>query len=205
MRVRNRGTIVQVGSALSYRAIPLQSPYCAAKHAVKGFTDSLRSELIHDNIGVHLTMVQLPALNTPQFSWCRMRIEQQPRPVGRIFQPEVAAEAIVWAASHRRREVFVGWPTVMAITGQKFIAKFLDRYLAKAAYEGQLTEEPLPGGRSGNLFAPVPGPFGAHGRFDRKAVPRSFQFWLNLNRRWIAAGLLGATALLLIVFRLSAP
>jgi NAD(P)-dependent dehydrogenase (short-subunit alcohol dehydrogenase family) len=201
MRGRNRGTIIQVGSALSYRAIPLQAPYCAAKHAVKGFTDSLRSELLHDKVDVHLTMVQLPALNTPQFSWCRSHVERHPRPVGRIFQPEVAAEAIVWAASHRRRELFVGWPTVEAITGQKFIAKLLDRYLAKTAVEGQFLDEPLPGGRPGNLFTPVPGPFGAHGRFDTKARRRSLQLWLNLRRSWIVPTLLGASALLLLLLR----
>ena len=200
---RNRGTIVQVGSALSYRAIPLQAPYCAAKHAVKGFTDSLRSELIHDGCSVRLTMVQLPALNTPQFSWCRARVERQPKPVGRIFQPEVAAEAIVWAASHRRREVFVGWPTVEAIQAQKFIAKILDRYLAKKGYDGQLTDEPLPGGREGNLFSPVAGSFGAHGRFDREARRGSFQLWLNLNRSWVLPALLGASALVLLILRIA--
>ena len=201
MRGRNRGTIVQVGSALSYRAIPLQAPYCAAKHAVKGFTDSLRSELIHDKVDVHLTMVQLPALNTPQFSWCRSHLERHPKPVGRIFQPEVAAEAIVWAAAHRRREVFVGWPTVEAITGQKFIAKMLDRYLARFAWDDQMMEEPLPGGRAGNLFAPVPGSFAAHGRFDRQARRRSLQLWLNLHRAWILPAVLGASAVVLLFLR----
>jgi NAD(P)-dependent dehydrogenase (short-subunit alcohol dehydrogenase family) len=201
MRGRNRGTIVQVGSALSYRAIPLQAPYCAAKHAVRGFTDSLRSELLHDRIDVHLTMVQLPALNTPQFSWCRSHVERHPRPVGRIFQPEVAARAIVWAATHRRRELDVGWPTVEAILGSKFFAKILDRYLAKTAVDGQFLDEPLPGGRAGNLFTPVPGPYGAHGRFDRKARSRSMQLWLNLRRSWLIPALLGASALLLLLAR----
>jgi short-subunit dehydrogenase len=194
MKARNRGTIVQVGSALAYRAIPLQAPYCAAKHGVKAFTDSLRSELIHDGVRVHLTMVQLPALNTPQFSWCRSRLDRHPKPVGTIFQPEVAAEAVVWAATHRRREVSVGWPTVQAITAQKFINTFLDRYLARNAVEGQLTEEPLPGGRDGNLFQPVPGDFGAHGRFDRRARRRSLQLWTNLHRRAILAAVLGVAA-----------
>jgi short-subunit dehydrogenase len=194
MKTRNRGTIVQVGSALAYRAIPLQAPYCAAKHGVKAFTDSLRSELIHDGIQVHLTMVQLPALNTPQFSWCRSRLDRHPKPVGKIFQPEVAADAVVWAATHRRREVSVGWPTVQAITAQKFLNKFLDRYLARKAIEGQLMEEPLPGGREGNLFQPVPGPFGAHGRFDRGARRRSLQLWANLHRRAILAVSIGAAA-----------
>lgn len=196
MRDRRRGAIVQVGSALAYRAIPLQAPYCAAKHAVKGFTDSLRSELIHDGVPIHLTMVQLPALNTPQFSWCRSHLGRHPKPVGRIFQPEVAARAVVWAASHRRREVYVGWPTVEAITGQKFVAKLLDRYLARTAYEGQMLDEPLPGGREGNLFAPVPGAYGARGRFDRDAAPRSIQTWLNLNRSWLAPALVGGSSAL---------
>jgi NAD(P)-dependent dehydrogenase (short-subunit alcohol dehydrogenase family) len=194
MRPRNRGCIVQVGSALAYRAIPLQAPYCAAKHAVKGFTDSLRSELLHDAVSVHLTMVQLPALNTPQFSWCRTRLGRHPRPVGRVFQPEVAARAIVWAARHRRREVFVGGPTVLAILGQKFIAKRLDRYLARTGYEGQLLDEPLPGGREGNLFRPVSGAYGAHGRFDPEARRRSAQLWLNLNRAWLLPAAAGVAA-----------
>src|SRR5579863_1574128 len=152
MRPRNRGAIIQVGSALAYRAIPLQAAYCAAKHAVRAFTDSLRSELEHDGCEIQLSMVHLPALNTPQFSWCRSRLPRHPKPVGRIFQPEVAAEAILWASRHRRREVYVGWPTVLAIHAQKFISHSLDWYLAKRAYEGQLLDEPLPqGGRKGNL------------------------------------------------------
>lgn len=203
MRERNRGTIVQVGSALSYRSIPLQAPYCAAKHAVRGFTDSLRSELIHDGLRVRLTMVQLPALNTPQFGWCRTRMDRHPRPVGRIFQPEVAAEAIVWAAAHPRRELFVGGPTVQAILGQKVIPKILDRYLARKAYEGQFMDEPLPGGREGNLFAPVAGSIGAHGRFDRQARPRSWQLWLDLHRRWLLPALVGASALILLMLRVA--
>jgi len=201
MKQRDRGVIIQVGSALAYRAIPLQAPYCAAKHAARSFTDSLRSELIHDRSHVRLTMVHLPAMNTPQFDWGRCRFEQKPKPVGRIFEPEVAADAIVWAASHRRREVWVGWPTVLAITAQKVVNKFLDRYLAKKAYEGQLTEEPLPGGREGNLFRPVAGSFGAHGRFDRQAAGSSVQLWLNLRRRWIFAALFGAAALVVVLLR----
>jgi NAD(P)-dependent dehydrogenase (short-subunit alcohol dehydrogenase family) len=202
MKARGQGSIVQVGSALAYRAIPLQAPYCAAKHALKAFTDSLRSELLHDGVPIRLTMVQLPALNTPQFSWCRTRLDRHPKPVGRIFQPEVAAQAIVWAARHHRREVFVGWPTVQAITAQKFIAKFLDRYLAKKAFEGQLMEdEPLPNGRPGNLFEPVAGDYGAHGRFDREAHGRSVQLWLNLNRAWLVPVSLGGAAALLLLLR----
>lgn len=201
MKPRDRGTIVQVGSALAYRAIPLQAPYCAAKHGVKAFTDSLRSELIHDGSRVHLTMIQLPALNTPQFSWCRSRMQRHPKPVGRIFQPEVAAHGIVWGATHRRREVTVGWPTVLAITGQKFINKFLDRYLAHRAYEGQLMDEPLPGGRDGNLFRPVPGEFAAHGRFDRDARRNSVQLWINLHRRLLLAASAAAAAGIFLLIR----
>lgn len=195
MRPRNRGSIIQVGSALAYRAIPLQAPYCAAKHAVRAFTDSLRSELEHDGCEIQLSMVHLPALNTPQFSWCRSRLPRHPKPVGRIFQPEVAAEAILWASRHRRREVYIGWPTVLAIHAQKFISRTLDRYLAKRAYEGQLLDEPLPeGGRKGNLFEPVVGPFGAHGRFERQAHARSLHLWINLHQSLIAAVVLGTAA-----------
>ena len=143
MYPRNRGSIVQVGSALAYRSIPLQAPYCGAKHAIAGFTDSLRSELIHDCSDIHLTMVQMPALNTPQFSWCKTKLPRHPQPVPPIFQPEVAAEAIVWAAHHRRREVFVGAPTVQAIEGNKVAPGILDTYLARTCYDGQQTEEPV--------------------------------------------------------------
>lgn len=198
MRTRQRGVIIQVGSALAYRAIPLQAPYCAAKHAVRAFTDSLRSELEHDRCPVQLTMVHLPALNTPQFSWCRSRLPRQPRPVGRIFQPEVAAEAILWASRHRRSEVYVGWPTVAAIHAQKFISRTLDRYLAKRAYEDQLLEEPMPqGGRKGNLFEPMVGSFGAHGRFEGQAHARSVHLWINLHQTLLAAVALGAAATIL--------
>ena len=201
MQARDRGMIIQVGSALAYRAIPLQAPYCAAKHGVKAFTDSLRSELIHDRVSVRLTMVHLPALNTPQFSWCRSRLDRHPKPVGRIYQPELAARAVVWAAGHRRREIHVGGPTVLAILGQKFAARFLDRYLARTAYEGQMTGEPVPGGRAGNLFEPVSGPFGAHGRFDPEASGRSFQLWANLHRRAILAVSLAAAAGVLLLLK----
>ena len=132
MRQHNRGTIVQVGSALAYRSIPLQSAYCGAKHAIAGFTDSIRSELIHQNSRAHITMVHLPAMNTPQFSWCRSKLPRHPQPVPPIFQPEVAARAIVWAAKHRRRELYVAWPTVKAIYGQEIMPGYADEYLARA-------------------------------------------------------------------------
>jgi short-subunit dehydrogenase len=183
---RDRGVIVQVSSALAYRAIPLQSAYCAAKHALNGFTESLRSELLHDRSRVHVTTVHLPALNTPQFDWSRTRMPRQPQPVPPIFQPEVAAEAIVWAATERQREVWVGWPTVHAIVGDKIAPGLLDRYLARFGYESQQTDEPVPPNRPDNLFEPVSGDHGAHGRFDARAKAFSSQFWLSRHRRVIA-------------------
>lgn len=190
MRPRNRGTIVQVGSALAYRSIPLQAPYCGAKAALRGFTDSLRSELHHDKCGVHLTMVQLSAFNTPQFDWGRTCFERQPQPVPPIFQPELAAEAIVWAATHRRRELWVGFPAVKAIIATYFFPGLLDRLLASRAYEGQLTSEANPPGRRDNLYEPVPGDRGAHGRFDDKAKRNSWHFRLTIHRGALAAATL---------------
>jgi NAD(P)-dependent dehydrogenase (short-subunit alcohol dehydrogenase family) len=188
MKPRNRGAIVQVGSALAYRSIPLQSAYCGAKHAMVGFTDSLRSELIHEGSHIHLSVVNLPAMNTPQFSWCRTRLPRQPQPVPPIFQPEVAARAIVWAASHRRREVFVGWPTVKAIYGQDVVPGYADRYLAEHAWDAQETSAPLPEHRPDNLFEPVDQDFAAHGIFDDRARTFSLQSWLDLNREMVLEG-----------------
>ncbi|MFZ0590668.1 MAG: SDR family oxidoreductase [Bryobacteraceae bacterium] len=182
MKPRNRGAIVQVGSALAYRSIPLQSAYCGAKHAIVGFTDSIRSELLHDRSNVHITVVHLPAMNTPQFDWCRTRLPRHPQPVPPIFQPEVAARAIVWAASHRRRELYVAWPTVKAIYGQKIAPAYADRYLAKHAYDGQQTSEAVLPDRVDNLFQPVPGDFAAHGIFDERASKGSFESRLNRHR-----------------------
>ena len=201
MRPRDRGTIVQVGSALAYRSIPLQAAYCGAKSALRGFTDSLRSELVHDGSRVHVTMVQLSAFNTPQFEWGRTCMPRRPQPVGKIFQPEVAAEAIYWAAQHRRRELWVGWPAVQAILGQRFLAPLLDRWLARKAWEGQFSEAPLPEGREDNLHRPVPVDHGAHGRFDAKAVGTSLQHWANTHRGLVAA-LAAGTALTLLAARL---
>jgi NAD(P)-dependent dehydrogenase (short-subunit alcohol dehydrogenase family) len=189
MLPRNRGTIVQVGSALAYRSIPLQSAYCGAKSALRGFIDSLRSELLHDGSDVKLTMVQLSAFNTPQFDWGKTCIPKQPQPVPPIFQPEVAAEGIFHAALHPRRELWVGWPAVKAILGTRVIPGLLDRLLAKTGYDGQHTDDPLPPGRRDNLYAPVPGDHGAHGRFDARSKPFSVQLWLNLHRAAIASGL----------------
>jgi NAD(P)-dependent dehydrogenase (short-subunit alcohol dehydrogenase family) len=195
MLPRDRGTIVQVGSALAYRSIPLQAAYCGAKSAIRGFTESLRTELLHDGSNVHLTMVELPAHNTPQFSWSRSKMPRQPQPVPPIFQPELAAEAIVYAANHRRRELVVGWPALKAIYGERVAPGLLDRYLARNSYDAQQTDEPLDGERPGNLFEPVEGDFSAHGRFDDQAKPRSLLFELDRRRRplAVAAGL-GAIA-----------
>ncbi len=187
---------MQVDSALSYRSIPLQSAYCGAKHAMRGFTDSVRTELMHDNSNVHITMVQLPGLNTPQFDHCRSKMEYHPQPVPPIFQPEVAAEAIVWAAHQKRREVFVGTSTVLTIWGQRLMPGLVARYLARTAYDGQQTDQRVEGSyREGNLFEPVPGDRGAHGSFDDQAYESSPQFWATKNRGWLALAGAGAAAL----------
>jgi NAD(P)-dependent dehydrogenase (short-subunit alcohol dehydrogenase family) len=186
---RNHGRIVQVGSALAYRGIPLQSAYCAAKHAVQGFCDSLRSELLHDGSRVTVTMVQLPAVNTPQFDWVKSRLPNRAQPVPPVFQPEVAADAIVWAARSGRREVWVGRPTVQAIVGNKIAAGLLDRFLARFGYAAQQTGLPENPDRPHNLWAPLPGDHGSHGRFDAIAHDASAQLWLSRHRRLIAAAL----------------
>ncbi|HET9365848.1 MAG TPA: SDR family oxidoreductase [Candidatus Angelobacter sp.] len=193
MLPRNSGTIVQVGSALAYRSIPLQSAYCAAKHAISGFTDSLRSELIHDKSKIRLTMVQMPALNTTQFGWVKSRLKNKAKPVPPIFQPEVGARAIYWAAHHRRRELYVGWPTVEAIVGNKVAPGFLDHYLARNGFSAQQTSEPEDPNRPNNLWEPLPGDHGAHGTFDALAHEKSWELRTTLNRLWIGAGL-GITA-----------
>ncbi|HEY2218841.1 MAG TPA: SDR family oxidoreductase [Gaiellaceae bacterium] len=182
MRERDAGVIVQAGSALAYRGIPLQAAYCGAKHALQGFLESLRTELLHEGSNVRLTMVQLPALNTPQFTWSRAKLPHSPQPVPPIFQPEVAADAIVWAASHPRRELMVGWPTVKAIVGNAIAPSLADRYLARNAYGAQQTDQPVDPARRDNLFEPVPGDHGAHGPFDDKARGRSVQLRLNKHR-----------------------
>jgi NAD(P)-dependent dehydrogenase (short-subunit alcohol dehydrogenase family) len=191
MKPRDRGAIVQVGSALAYRGIPLQSAYCAAKHAVQGFHDSLRSELIHDGSKVRVCMVQMPALNTPQFRWVKSRKAQ---PVPPIFQPEVAAEAVVWAAYSDRREINVGWPTTKAVVGNNFFPGYADYYLAKNGYEAQMIDEPEVPGRPDNLWSPVDDErdHGAHGVFDDESQLVSIELELNKRRGWV----LGAAALL---------
>jgi hypothetical protein len=188
---------VQVGSALSYRAIPLQSAYCGAKFAIRGFTDALRTELLHDGRNIHLTMVQLPALNTPQFTWCRSKLPHRPQPVPPIFEPEVAAEAIWFAAHSDRREVWVGGPTVQAIGGNKVAPAAGDLYLAKTGYGSQQTEEPLDPDRIDNLFEPVSGDHGARGPFSDRATDTSAQLWATEHRGALlgAAGVIALAAL----------
>jgi NAD(P)-dependent dehydrogenase (short-subunit alcohol dehydrogenase family) len=194
MNARSRGTIVQVGSALAYRSIPLQSAYCGAKHGIVGFTDSIRCELVHTKSPIHITVVHMPALNTPQFSWVKSRLPRKPQPVPPIFEPEVAAEAIVYAATHRRRELWVGGPTVQAIQGQKIIPGLLDKYLGKTGYDAQQYDGAADPDRPNNLWEPVAGDHGAHGDFDSRAHQRSWQLILDMNRRWIGLGLLAAGA-----------
>ncbi|MGI8820917.1 MAG: SDR family oxidoreductase [Chthoniobacterales bacterium] len=192
MLPRDRGVIVQVGSALAYRGIPLQAAYCGAKHAIQGFCDSLRCELLHDKSKVRVVMVQMPALNTPQFSWVKSRLPREPQPVPPIFQPEVAADAIFYAAHSNRREIYVGMPTVEAVVGNKIAPALLDHYLGATGYEGQQTDELVSPDRRDNLWQPVDDvrDHGAHGSFDARASSSSFQLWANKNRGWLALGLL---------------
>jgi NAD(P)-dependent dehydrogenase (short-subunit alcohol dehydrogenase family) len=188
----NSGAIMQVGSALAYRGIPLQSPYCGAKHAIKGFTESLRSELLHYGHDIHLGMAQLPAVNTPQFSHCRSKFDRHPQPVPPIYQPEMAAEAIHLAVRERRRELYVAWPTVKTIVGNKLGSGFVDHYLAEKGVGSQLTDQPAdPSNERGNLFEPVSGDRGAHGIFDERARSWSPQMWLNERRGLVALTLGG--------------
>lgn len=198
MRARDHGSIVQVGSALAYRGIPLQAAYCAAKHAIQGFNDSLRCELLHEKSNVHLCMVQMPALNTPQFGWVKSRLPRKAQPVPPIFQPEVAAEAIVFASEHRRREILVGGPTVKAVVGNKIAPGLLDRFLARKGIESQQTQEPADPNRRNNLLSPVPGDHGAHGRFDDRSKRFSLQLWVT-RHRWLLAGTSLAAAIAIIL------
>jgi len=197
MLTRDRGVIVQVSSALAYRSIPLQSAYCGAKHAITGFTDSLRSELKHDHSKVRVTAVQLAAMNTPQFGWARNRMPCKPQPVPPIFQPEVAARAIVWASCHERRQVAVGAPTLLAEWAQKFAPGWVDLYLARTGYRGQqILDEPDNHQRPDNLFEPVTGDPGTHGRFDARAQARSVEVWAVEQRRWLLLAGVGVAAML---------
>jgi NAD(P)-dependent dehydrogenase (short-subunit alcohol dehydrogenase family) len=200
MLPRDSGVIVQVGSALAYRGIPLQSAYCGAKHAIQGFTESVRCELIHDKSNVKLTMVQMPALNTPQFGWVKSRLPKKPQPVPPIFQPEVAAEAVLWAADHAPREMNVGMSTTIVRWGNRFFPSLGDLYLGKTGYEAQQTNEPAHPNRHDNLWEPVPGDYGAHGDFGHRAQEKSFQLWATTKGRVVAlaapvAAVLGAALL----------
>src|SRR4051794_21524204 len=196
MRPRKTGTIVQVGSALAYRGIPLQSAYCGAKHAIRGFTDSLRTELMHEKSGVNITVVHLPALNTTQFGLVRTRMPRKPRPVAPVYQPEGAARAIVWASEHPQRgEHWVAGSTVMTILGSRLAPGWVgDRSLAKTGFDGQQTDEPVDPDRRDYLFEPVPGDHGAHGTFGDEAKARSREVWLAEHRGAIAAGLAAGAA-----------
>jgi NAD(P)-dependent dehydrogenase (short-subunit alcohol dehydrogenase family) len=191
MRPRGRGAIVQVGSALAYRGIPLQSAYCGAKHAIQGFNDSLRAELFHDKCGVHVTMVQMPALNTPQFDWVKTALPHKAQPVPPIYAPEVAGRAIVYAATHpKRREYWVGATTAATIMANTVLPGALDRYLGRTGFSSQQTDQPEDPDRPFNLWQPVDqeSDHGAHGRFDDKAHPRSAQWWWTTHRAVMAAG-----------------
>ena len=182
MRERNSGTIINVGSALAYRSVPLQAVYCGAKSAIRGFTDSLRSELIHDKLNIHLTMVHLPAVNTPQFGWARNKTGHGARPVPPVYQPEVPARAIFYAAHAKRREVWVGLPTVMAIMVNRIAPNFADRYLAKSGYTGQRTATEKPLDAPSNLFVPVSGHYGARGTFGKEARSVSWEMFVAEHR-----------------------
>lgn len=191
---RDRGTIVQIGSALAYRAIPLQAPYCGAKHAIRGFTDSVRTELLHGRSRVWITMVQLPAVNTPQFNWCRSKLSRHPQPVPPIYQPEVPAEAVYYAAHHRRRELYCGASTVAVILGNKLLPGLADRYLARTGFAAQqIPNMPVSPDRPDNLFQPVPEEAATHGMFDDRAHVRSYQTWTTTHR-WAVLGAASAAA-----------
>jgi len=193
MRPRDAGTIVQVGSALAYRGIPLQSAYCAAKHAVQGFCDSLRAELLHDGSRVHVTMVQMPALNTPQFDWSRSHMPRQVQPVPPIYDPDVGARAVVFTSESRRREMWVGWPSVMAILSARVAPGLGDRYLGRTGYDSQMTSEETTAGGPDNLWEPSALDRAAHGRFGDRAHRQSWQLWANMHR-----GLIGSLAGLVV-------
>jgi len=203
---RDRGTVVQVGSALAYRGIPLQSAYCGAKHAIQGFHESVRTELLHDGSNVHVTMVQLPAVNTPQFDWVLSRLRRKAQPVPPIYQPEVAARGIVHAADHpRRREYWVGGSTAATLLANAVAPGILDRYLARTGYKSQQTDQPRDADQPANLWEPADGPqepdYGAHGRFDGQAKTRSVQLWAS-QHHGVLAGAAAAAALAVLIRQL---
>jgi NAD(P)-dependent dehydrogenase (short-subunit alcohol dehydrogenase family) len=206
MRPRDRGTIVQVGSALAYRGIPLQSAYCGAKHAIQGFNESLRCELLHDHSNVHVTMVQMPAVNTPQFSWVLSRLPRQAQPVPPIYQPAVAAQAVVHAARHpQRREYWVGGSTAATLAANAIAPGLLDRYLARTGFDSQQTSDPKPADQPVNLWEPADGPdgrdYGAHGIFDDSSHDHSTQVWLSQHHGVVGTALLGGVAAVLSTLR----
>ena len=190
---RDRGVVIQVGSALAFRSIPLQSAYCASKHALQGFLESVRSELIHDGSHVRLSAVNLPGVNTTQFAWTRTNMPHPCRPAGKIFQPELAAEAVLFAAEHVRREIMLAWPTVESTLGEKVIPGLLDHYLARVAWDGVMRPEPVPADYRDNFWAPLSGDHGAHGPFDAEAHRHSPVFWATRNRGKVLGGLLAAS------------
>jgi len=194
MLPRDHGKIVLVGSALAYRGIPLQSAYCGSKHAIQGFIDSVRCELLHDKTSVTITMVQMPGVNTPQFDWIRAKLPGQPRPVGKVYQPEVAGRAIYAAAREIRKEVLVGLPTVEAVWGNKVASSLLDDYLAETGFKSQQRPEPVSQDRKDNLFEPVAGDHGAHGSFDDEAVDSSAELWISENKKKLGLAAVGAAA-----------
>jgi NAD(P)-dependent dehydrogenase (short-subunit alcohol dehydrogenase family) len=199
MRRKDAGVIIQIGSALAYRSIPLQSAYCASKAAIRGFTDSLRSELVRDRSKIALTMIQLPAVNTPQFDVVRSRLPDHPQPVPPIYQPELIADAVVHAALHPKREMWLGNSTIMAIIGQRIIPGLLDRYLSRRAWESQTTKMLPPGHplqhHEDNVDAPMPGDRGARGPFDARARRKSAQIWARTHGGWVALAGVAAAAL----------
>ena len=202
MLPRDQGHIVLVGSALAYRGIPLQSAYCGAKHGMNGMFDSLRAELIHDKSHVKLSVVQMPAMNTPQFSWCRTKMPRKPQPVPPIYEPEVAARAVYYAAHHNRRELLVGLSTVIVVQANKVVPAIGDWYLGKTGYEGQQYDGQVSPDRQDNLFEPVPGDHGAHGDFDKRSRRHSVQVWLDTHANVVAmagAGIAAAAAAATVV------
>jgi NAD(P)-dependent dehydrogenase (short-subunit alcohol dehydrogenase family) len=195
MRPRDRGVIVSVGSALAYRSIPLQAPYCGAKHAIRGFFDSLRCELLHNKSNIEVTQVHMPGMNTPQFRWVLNKMAHKAQPVPPIFQPEVGARAVYYAAHHPRREFYVARSSVKAIVGNKVAPDLLDHYLAETGYESQMVSEPNTPDAPVNLWEPVSGDHGAHGVFDEKATDSSPQLWLDTHRGLVALGVIGLGAI----------
>jgi len=203
MKPRDRGTVVQVGSALAYRGIPLQTAYCGAKHAIQGFHEALRCELLHEKSNVHVTMVQMPAVNTPQFSWVLSRLPHHAQPVPPIYQPEVAARSVLHAADHpRRREYWVGASTALTLAANAVAPGLLDRYLGRTGFSSQQTDQPQDPDAPVNLWEPADGPdgkdFGTHGIFDSKAKARSVQWWLTTHRRELVGAVLGVAGALVV-------